>query len=167
MIDGIEFATNEALSPDELVQFYEKLHHETTRSREKLERMLNQAFCMVTARRDGALIGFARGVTDGLTGRLAECKLDPVYQGPACITKTDGRIEHDSEGIAAEMARRVVVALRAYGVETIEVMAYGTEVDFCEDMGFRPVRGVVGMALDESVSIAESPVVALGGASQQ
>jgi hypothetical protein len=46
-------------------------------------------------------------------------------------------------------------------------MAYGTEVDFCEDMGFRPVRGVVGMALDESVSIAESPVVALGGASQQ
>ena len=166
MIDGIEFATNEALSPDELVQFYEKLHHETTRSREKLECMLEQAFCIVTARRDGDLIGIARGVTDGLTGRLAECKLDPVYQGPACITKTDGRVEHDSEGIAAEMARRVVVALRAYGVETIEVKAYGTEVDFCEDMGFRPVRGVVMMALDEGVSLAESPAVALGGASQ-
>ena len=166
MIDGIEFATNEALSPDELVQFYEKLHHETTRSREKLERMLEQAFCMVTARRDGDLIGIARGVTDGLTGRLAECKLDPAYQGPACITKMDGRIEHDSEGIAAEMARRVVVALRAYGVETIEVMAYGTEVDFCDDMGFRPVRGVVMMALGERVSVAESPVVALGGALQ-
>lgn len=167
MIEGIEFATNETLSPDELVQFYEKLHHETTRSREKLERMLEQAFCMVTARRDGALIGIARGVTDGLTGRLAECKLDPAYQGPACITKTDGRIEHDSEGIAAEMARRVVVALRAYGVETIEVMAYGTEVDFCEEMGFRPVRGVVGMTLAEGAAVAESPVVALGKAGQE
>jgi hypothetical protein len=167
MIDGIEFATNEALSPDELVQFYQKLHHETTRSREKLERMLEQAYCIVTARRAGELIGLARGVTDGLTGRLAECKLDSEFQGPACITKTDGRIEHDSEGIAAEMARRVVVALRAYGVETIEVMAYGTEVDFCEDMGFRPVRGVVMLALDDSVSVIESPVVVLGGASQE
>jgi hypothetical protein len=167
MIDGIEFATNEALSPDELVQFYQKLHHETTRSREKLERMLEQAYCIVTARRAGELVGLARGVTDGLTGRLAECKLDSEFQGPACITKTDGRIEHDSEGIAAEMARRVVVALRAYGVETIEVMAYGTEVDFCEDMGFRPVRGVVMLALDDSVSVIESPVVVLGGASQE
>jgi hypothetical protein len=167
MIDGIEFATNEALSPDELVQFYQKLHHETTRSREKLERMLEQAYCIVTARRAGELVGLARGVTDGLTGRLAECKLDSEFQGPACITKTDGRIEHDSEGIAAEMARRVVVALRAYGVETIEVMAYGTEVEFCEDMGFRPVRGVVMLALDDSVSVIESPVVVLGGASQE
>jgi hypothetical protein len=82
-----------------------------------------------------------------LWGHLAECKLDPAYQGPACVTRKDGRIEHDSAGIAREMACRVIEALRQCGVERIDALAYGTEVDFCEELGFRKSRGLVAMEL--------------------
>ena len=131
----------------ELVKFYERQNHRTTHSLDKLRRMLDNTFCCVTARRNGELIGFARGVTDGLWGRLAECKLDPTYQGPACVTRTDGRIEHDSEGIAREMARRVLSALRRFGVERVDALAHGTEVDFCGELGFRKLAGVEAMEL--------------------
>ncbi|MGB2984693.1 MAG: GNAT family N-acetyltransferase [Phycisphaerae bacterium] len=143
MSENVEYKTMAKPTPEELLTFYERQNHPTTQVRAKLQKMLDNTFCIVTARRDGELIGFARGVTDGLWGRLAECKLDPAYQGPACITRTDGRIEHDTSGIAAEMARRVIEALRQYGVERIDTLAYGTEVDFCEELGFRKMRGVV------------------------
>ena len=113
--------------------------------------MLDDTCCLVTAERNGDLIGFARGVVSGVVGYLAECKLDPVYQGPACVTKTDGRIEHDDSGIAREMAIRVIEKLRAQGVEKIGTVAYGTEVDFCEELGFKQPAGVVWLELSASV----------------
>lgn len=147
MFEEIEFETMAKPDPEELLSFYERQHHPTTHERDKLQRMLDCTFCFVTARRHGELIGIGRGVTDGLRGWLAECKLDPACQGPACVTKTDGRIEHDSQGIAFEMARRIVKALRDHGAEKITVLAYGTEEDFCEELGFRKVRGMVAMEL--------------------
>jgi len=155
MKENITFATSTDPDTNELSAFYERLHHSTTRDRSKLERMLKETFCFVTARLDGEMIGIARGITDGVRGYLAECKLDPRYQGPACITRTDGRIEHDSEGVAAEMARRVIKALREYGVERIHVIAYGTEVDFCEELGFKRVSGMVALRLDADSDTAE------------
>src|SRR5690606_210419 len=101
---------------DELLEFYRRQSHETTRSAEKLQEMLRLACCFVTARDDGRLIGVARGITDGIRGWLAECKLDPAYQGPAALTRTDGRIEHDELGIGREMAMRVLECLREAGV---------------------------------------------------
>ena len=139
--------------PAELLSFYERQQHQTTHSIEKLQRMVDNTLCFVTARRDGELIGIARGVTDGVLGRLVECKLDPKFQGPACITKTDGRIEHDAEGIAREMAILIIQALREYGVERIDVLAYGTEVDFCEELGFKRVKGVEAMSLSSSTRL--------------
>ncbi len=153
MFDDIEFETMARPDPAELLAFYARQSHSTTRKREKIQRMLDNTFCIVTARRNGELVGFARGVTDGLWGRLAECKLDPICQGPACITRKDGRIEHDANGIAREMAARVIESLRAFGVERIDALAYGTEVDFCEELGFRRIRGVVPLGLS-----ADSPV---------
>jgi hypothetical protein len=147
VFEDIEFETMAKPDPQELLSFYMRQNYETTRSREKLKRMMDNTLCFVTARRNGELIGLARGVTDGLWGRLAECKLDPAYQGPACVTRKDGRIEHDSAGIAREMACRVIEALRQYGVERIDALAYGTEVDFCEELGFRKWRGLVAMEL--------------------
>ncbi len=166
MFEEIEFETMAKPDPEELLVFYERQHHPTTRERDKLQRMLDSTFCFVTARRGGELIGIGRGVTDGLRGWLAECKLDPAYQGPACVTKTDGRIEHDSEGIAFEMARRIVKALRDHGVEKIAVLAYGTEEDFCEELGFRKIRGMVAMELPADVPVpttqrSASPAAAL------
>ncbi len=155
----IEFQTDAKLRPEELSAFYQRQQHRTTHSLIKLQRMLDNTFCVVTARVDGELIGFARGVTDGLCGRLVECKLDPTYQGPACVTRTDGRIEHDSAGIARRMALMVIEALRVFGVERIDAVAYGTEVDFCEELGFRRVPGVVAMdlasdAADQDVEVS-------------
>ena len=147
VLEDIEFESMVKPDPDELLEFYERQGHRTTRAREKLQRMMDNTFCFVAARRGGELIGLARGVTDGLWGRLAECKLDPVYQGPACITKKDGRIEHDSAGIARQMAVLVIKALTEYGVERIDALAYGTEADFCEELGFRKVAGIVPMEL--------------------
>jgi hypothetical protein len=133
--ERISYATSSDIAADELLGFYERQGHATSGDRTRLARMIDQAFCFVTARVDGELVGMARGVTDGVDGYLAECKLDPAFQGPACITRKDGRIEHDSEGIAAEMARRVFSALEDYGVDRIRVLAYGTEVDFARSRG--------------------------------
>jgi hypothetical protein len=160
----IEFEMQADVCPDELLSFYARQNHETTHSREKLQKMLDNTFCVVTARRGGELIGFARGITDGLSGRLAECKLDPKYQGPACVTRTDGRIEHDSAGIAREMARRVIESLRAFGVEKIDAVAYGTEVDFCEELGFRKQRGVVALELPAGAPVPPPLTAAAGSA---
>ncbi len=152
MFEDIQFEATAKPRPEELSAFYARQNHPSTQSREKLQRMLDNTFCVVSARRGGELIGFARGVTDGLWGRVAECKLDPAYQGPACVTRKDGRIEHDSYGIAREMAWRVIESLRAYGVERIDAIAYGTEVDFCEEMGFKRLRGVEVMELSAQAS---------------
>jgi len=153
VFEDIEFETMAKLDPQELLSFYTRQNHETTRSREKLKRMMDNTLCFVTARRHGELIGLARGVTDGLCGHLAECKLDPVYQGPACVTRKDGRIEHDSAGIARVMACRVIEALREYGVERIDAIAHRTEVDFCEELGFHKVQGVVAMELGDEAPL--------------
>ncbi len=162
MYEDIEFESMATVDPDTLLSFYRRLNHPTTSSIEKLKCMIDNTFCFVTARCEGELIGIARGVSDGLCGRLADCKLDPDYQGPACVTRTDGRIEDDSAGIAAEMARRVIEELRSHGVEKIHVQAYGTEVDFCEEVGFQKVGGVVVLELSAGVPVAEHRTVAAG-----
>ena len=148
MTTEVVYEVSERIDPNELAAFYQRQKHRTTHSVEKLERMIESTYCFVTARRDGALIGIARGVTDGVLGQLVECKLDPCYQGPACVTKIDGRIEHDTEGIAREMAQRVIESLIDSGVERINVLAYGTEVDFCEELGFKRDTGLVPLHLD-------------------
>ena len=56
-------------------------------------------------------------------------------------------IEHDQHGIAAEMARRVLSAMVAAGVRRIDVLAWGTEVDFCEELGFKRQGGLVGLTM--------------------
>ena len=147
ILGEISFETVQKPDVDELIAFYERQQCKTTGKRDKLMRMIDMTFCFVIARRDGELIGLARGVTDGVWGRMAECKLDPAYQGPACITRTGGRIEHDAVGIAREMAERVIRTMADYGVERIDALAYGTEVDFCEEIGFRKLRAVVPMEL--------------------
>jgi len=136
---------------DELLTFYERQRHEITRSSEKIRMMLRQSHCIVTARESGRLIGLARGVSDGVLGGLTECKLDPDYQGPAAVTRTDGRIEHDDRGIARELALRVLDSLRESGVEKIHAIAHGTEEDFCFELGFRKTRGMVAMQIDPAV----------------
>ncbi len=147
VLEDVQFESMVRPDPDELLAFYRRQGHPTTRVREKLERMMDNTFCFVVARHNGELIGLARGLTDGLWGRLAECKLDPTCQGPACITHTDGRVEHDSAGIAREMALLVIEALQKSGVERIDVLAYGTEEDFCAELGFKKMGGVVPMEL--------------------
>jgi len=158
MSESIVYDAGTKPAPEELLAFYERQSHRTTQDVEKLRRMIDNTFCFVAARRGGELIGWARGVTDGVRGRLAECKLDPKYQGPACVTHTDGRIEHESGGIAHEMATRVVKSLRAFGAERIDALAYGTEVDFCEELGFRPLKGVTAMELDSSTPVPPGSV---------
>ena len=80
--------------------------------------------------------------------------MDAGFQGPAAVTRTDGRIEHDESGIAREMAGRVIEALRAYGVEQIHALAYGTEVDFCEELGFKRVGGRVALQMDTTAAVS-------------
>lgn len=161
MFDEIEFEVMARPDPGELADFYRRQGNESPKSSDQLLHVLDATCCCVTARRNDLLIGWARGVTNGVRGRLAECKLDPLFQGPACVTRRDGRIEHDESGIAREMARLVIEALRAKGVEGIDVLAYGTEVDFCEELGFRKLRGVVPMELPVGKSVSATMAVSV------
>lgn len=144
----IEFDVVDHMDTRELLDFYTAQNHPTQADGTKLARMMQNSHCFVTARQDGRLIGVGRGVTDGVVGYLAECKLDTNYQGPAAITRQDGRIEHDEHGIARGIATRILQSLVDYGVERIDVTAYGTEVDFCEELGFRRVPGLVSLQLN-------------------
>ena len=133
----------------ELASFYERQKHQTTRSLEKLREMLERSQCFVAARDlSGQLIGIARGITDGVRGYLAECKLDPSLQGPAAVTRVDGRIEHDEQGIARMMAVHVLSALSDAGVERVHVIAHGTEEDFLSELGFTRAAGMISMQVD-------------------
>lgn len=149
-MDEVAFAVESQVNPAELLGFYQAQRHRgAPQSPEKLLEMIGNSACFVTARDpQGRLIGIARGLTDGVRGYLTECKLDPQFQGPAAVTRTDGRIEHDDRGIAREMASRVLGKLRAMGCQRIDVIAHGTEVDFCADLGFRRNSGAVAMTID-------------------
>jgi hypothetical protein len=144
---NVVYGTGQDMTPAELTEFYRRLNHDIAARPEQIQKMTANSTAFVTAHVDGKLIGIARGVCDGLRGYLTECKLDPAYQGPAAITRTDGRIEHDTNGIAREMARRVLDEMYADGALRIDLVAYGTEVDFCEELGFRRASGVVGMTI--------------------
>lgn len=142
-----------AIEPDvdiaELMSFYQAQNHPAPDSRDKLRGMVSGSACFVTARDTaGRLVGVARGLTDGVRGYLTECKLDPNCQGPAAVTRTDGRVEHDEQGVAREMASRVIRSLIDLGCDRIDVLAYGTEEDFCRELGFRKASGMVAMSLD-------------------
>lgn len=151
MLEKVRFEVTRDVDPEQVRAFYIRQQHEPVPSAEKVRRMIEASQCFVTAWHGDALIGLARGVCDGVIGYLAECKLDPRYQGPAAVTHTDGRIEHDEHGIAREMARLVMESLWAGGVERLVVAAWGTEVDFCEELGFRRVPGLVTLHLDAPV----------------
>ena len=159
-MESISYDIVGSVDLDELTSFYDRQGHRAPSSREKLERMVSGSFCVVTARRGGDLIGIARAVTDGVNGYLTECKLDPRFQGPAAVTRMEGRIEHDQEGIAKEMACRVIDELRGAGVERVHVLGYGTEADFCEELGFKKIGGMVALYLDLS---AGAPVASPAG----
>lgn len=143
----VEYGTGKNLTPKELSEFYARLQHDMAARPKQIRKMMANSAAFVTARVGGKLIGIARGVCDGLRGYLTECKLDPVHQGPAAVTRTDGRIEHDTSGIAKEMARRVLDAMYTAGVQRVDVVAWGTEVDFCEELGFKRQGGLVGLTM--------------------
>jgi hypothetical protein len=144
---AVSYGTVADGDPRELARFYERLRHDVAAQPAQIEKMIAKSAAFVTARVDGQLIGIARGICDGVRGYLTECKLDPAYQGPGAVTRTDGRIEHDQHGIAAEMARRVLEAMFQAGVRRIDVLAWGTEVDFCEELGFKRQGGLVGLTM--------------------
>jgi len=150
----VSYGTFDDVRPHELHEFYERLNHDIDAETQQIETMLHNSVAFVTARTGGRLIGIARGVCDGVRGYFTECKLDPAFQGPACITRRDGRIEDDSHGIAGEMARRVLEKLFASGARRVDALAWGTEVDFCEEVGFRKQGGIVGMTMKPEDALA-------------
>lgn len=149
MASEIRFEVVDQIDIKDLKGFYDAQGSVIPQSIDKLSKMVDNSVCFVTAREeDGRLIGIARGVADGVRGYLTECKLDPSRQGPGAVTHIDGRIEHDQYGIAMEMATRVIKALAALGCERVDAAAYGTEVDFCEELGFKRASGIVPMCLN-------------------
>jgi len=149
-MDAIAYALESQVDPNELLGFYQAQRHRAVpQSPEKLQERIEHSACFVTARDgQGKLIGLARGLADGVRGYLTECKLDVQYQGPGAVTKLDGRIEHDERGIAREMGLRVLDKLREIGCQRIDVIAHGTEVEFCAELGFRRNSGAVAMTIN-------------------
>ncbi|MGD8452325.1 MAG: hypothetical protein PVJ57_10945 [Phycisphaerae bacterium] len=144
---AVTYGDGSDTTPEELTEFYQRVEHAIAAQPEQIRKMMAASAAFITARDDGRLIGIARGVCDGLRGYLTECKLDPLHQGPAAVTRTDGRVEHDTAGIAREMAQRVLDKMYAEGVWRVDVVAWGTEVDFLEELGFRRQGGLVGMTM--------------------
>lgn len=146
----ITYGNTADITPPELAAFYQRLGHHLDAPPEQMRAMIECCDAFVTARSAGRLIGVARGVSDGLRGYLTECKLDPAFQGPGAVTRKDGRIEDDKHGVAAEMARRVLETMSNAGVVRTDVLAYGTEVDFLEELGFKRASGLVALTLDSA-----------------
>lgn len=148
-MNDIQYQVVKKLDAGELKAFYDAQGCIVPQSVDKLSRIVDNSVCFITARdASGKLIGIARGLADGVRGYLTECKLDPACQGPGAVTHVDGRIEHDQFGIARQMAELVLDALAKMGCERVDAAAYGTEVDFCEELGFKRAAGLVPMSLD-------------------
>lgn len=143
----VVYGSSAETNPHDVAEFYDRLGHNIDAETQQIGRMIDRSVSFVSARVNGTLIGIARGVCDGIRGYFTECKLDPAYQGPAAVTRRDGRIEHDAYGIAAEMARRVMEDLLQAGARRVDVLAFGTEVDFLEEQGFRKSPGLVALSL--------------------
>ncbi len=152
MNSNIEFEVVSKIDVADLKAFYDAQGSRLPHSIDKLTTMVDKSVCFVTARDRNSrrLIGIARGLADGVRGYLTECKLDPSCQGPGAVTHVDGRIEHDQYNIAKEMADRVIESLAKMGCERVDAAAYGTEVDFCEELGFKRTAGIVPMSLNLS-----------------
>ena len=156
-MNDIQYQVVKKLDVGELKAFYDAQGCIVPQSVDKLSRIVDNSVCFITARdHSGKLIGIARGLADGVRGYLTECKLDPACQGPGAVTHVDGRIEHDQFGIARKMAQLVLDALADMGCERVDAAAYGTEVDFCEELGFKRAAGLVPMSLDTSLRGARS-----------
>ncbi|GJQ26846.1 MAG: hypothetical protein HBSAPP02_18780 [Phycisphaerae bacterium] len=154
---GIKCEVVQKLDVAELKNFYDAQGCMMPQSVDKLSKLVDNSVCFVTARdASGRLMGIARGLADGVRGYLTECKLDPSMQGPGAVTHIDGRIEHDQYGIARQMAELVIGALAKMGCERIDAAAYGTEVDFCEEIGFKRAPGIVPMSLDVRAHVGAS-----------
>lgn len=101
------------------------------------------------------------GPEDVDVGELLEFYRSQRY----CLTTSAEKIRDMLERshcvvIARELATRVLGHLREVGVERVDVIAHGTEEDFCRDLGFRPVRGAVTMQLDpRTMACAASAMV--------
>ncbi len=160
----VQYGDAAGISPEELLDFYRRVQHDLAAEPERIPSMAANSLVFVTARSNGRLIGIARGLCDGVRGYFAECKLDPQFQGPAAVTRTDGRIEHDQYGIAAEMARRVLSRLAQAGARRIDVIAHGTEVDFLEEQGFKRVGGLVGLTWRGADAAQTTPRDVVGAA---
>lgn len=159
-MDGITCEVVKSLDVAELKAFYDAQGCIVPQSVDKLSKIVDNSVCFVVARDGGGrLIGIARGLADGVRGYLTECKLDPACQGPGAVTHVDGRIEHDQYGIARQMADEVISNLAAMGCERIDAAAYGTEVDFCEELGFKRTAGLVPMSLDVSSRVRRPATV--------
>lgn len=144
---NVTYGNGHDVTAHEVAEFYDRLRHDIDAETQQIQHMMNSSISFVSARLDGKLIGIARGVFDGVRGYFTECKLDPAYQGPACVTKRDGRIEDDLHGIGMEMGRRVLEKLFTAGARKVDVVAWGTEIDFCSDLGFKKQGGLVGMTM--------------------
>lgn len=160
---NVTYGSGEPVAPHEIAEFYRRVGHGLPHDPRRIESMLVHSDICVTARVNGELVGLARGLVDGDRGYFAECKLVPDLQGPAAVTRTDGRIEHDTHGIATEMAQRVIDQLNQRGVARIDVIAWGTEQDFLEELGFRTNGGLVGMTLNPVVGGRRPNLVAASG----
>lgn len=156
----ITYGSAADITPMELAAFYQRLGHYLDARPEQMAAMIECCDAFVTARSGGRLIGVARGLSDGVRGYLTECKLDPAFQGPGAVTRKDGRIEDDAQGIAGEMARRVLETMCSAGVVRTDVLAYGTEVDFLEELGFKRATGLVAMTLQNAAMVAPAFSVA-------
>jgi hypothetical protein len=144
---NVIYGNGHDVSAHEVAEFYDRLRHDIDAETQQIQHMMNNSICFVSARLDGKLVGIARGVFDGVRGYLTECKLDPAFQGPGAITRRDGRIEDDAHGIAAEMSRRVLEKLFTSGARRVDALAWGTEVDFCVEVGFKKQGGLVGLTM--------------------
>lgn len=155
----VNYCSGKDVSADEVAEFYRRVQVTLNTPAAQIRRMMTKSAVFVAARADGRLIGIARGVCDGVRGYLTECKLDPQYQGPAAVTRKDGRIEHDCSGIAAELARQVITGLQSDGAQRIDVVAWNTEVDFLEELGFKRQGGLVGLSL-QTGAVADAKTLA-------
>ena len=145
---SVTYSDGSDVRPEELVEFYGRVAHEIAARPDQIRKMMANSAVFCAARADdGRLIGIARGVCDGVRGYLTECKLDPRWQGPAAVTRKDGRIEHDTAGIGQKLARQVIERLHEDGAERIDVVAWNTEVDFLEELGFKRQGGLVGLTM--------------------
>ena len=142
-VPGLRIVRNPRITPKQLHAFYTRTGVcEAGFPPAEVGKVLGHSDVVLAAYQGNTLVGFARGLCDGLAGYVAELCVDPALQGRSTRHSNASLIEGDTAGLGRWLGASLLVELRKLGASFFSVYAVdGVEDTFYKSLGFEENTG--------------------------